>query len=221
MAGHLLLGVLLLGGLSTAGVWYYATPRWYRVGYTPSQPIAFSHKLHVGQLGMDCLYCHTNVRQSSHANIPTAQTCMNCHDPAKGNIRGDSPALALLREAHQTGRPIDWVRVHKLPDFVYFNHAVHVARGVGCVSCHGQINTMPAVRHEQPLSMSWCLDCHRNAQPNLRPADQVTNLLWNPAKQWDSSKDPLFHSQSQAEFAAKLVTEGGIRPPTNCTGCHR
>lgn len=212
---------MLLGGLATGAVWYYATPKWYRVGYAPQQPIAFSHKLHAGQLGMDCLYCHTNVKESPHANIPAAQTCMNCHDPAKGNIRGDSPALAPLREAYAAGTPIDWVRVHKLPDFVYFNHAVHVNRGVSCASCHGQINEMPVVRHEQPLSMSWCLDCHRNPQPNLRPAEQVTNLAWNPQRQWDAGKDRLFGSQSQAEFARKLVQQSGIHPPTNCTGCHR
>jgi formate-dependent nitrite reductase cytochrome c552 subunit len=215
------LGLLLFGGLSTAGVWYYATPKWYRVGYMPVQPIAYSHRLHVGGLGLDCRYCHSNVAGSSHANIPSPQTCMNCHDPAKGNIRGDSPALEPLREAYQSGLPISWVRVHKLPDFVYFNHEIHVKRGVGCVECHGRVDQMAEIREAQPLSMSWCLDCHRNAGPSLRPADQVTNVAWDAAGQWDSGRDALFHSASQAEFAAKVTAQSGIKPPADCSGCHR
>ncbi len=206
---------MLLGGLVTAGVWYYASPNYFRVGYEPLQPIAFSHQIHVGGLGMDCLYCHTNVKESPHANIPSTATCMNCHDAAKGNIKSDSPALAPLREAFKTGRPVEWMRVHKVPDFVYFNHQVHVTRGVACVSCHGRIDQMDTVRHAEPLSMSWCLDCHRNPGPNLRPAAAVTSMSW------DARTEPLFATKSQGQFANELIRQSGIHPPTNCTGCHR
>ena len=221
IAGTVLLGVSLLGALASGAVWYYGTPKYTRVGYTPLQPIAFSHALHAGQLGMDCLYCHTNVKEAPHASIPAAQTCMNCHDATKANIKADSPALAPLREAYASGRPVQWVRVHKLPDFVYFNHAVHVSRGVSCVSCHGRIDQMEQVRHEQLLSMSWCLDCHRDPGPNLRPAGRVTEVAWNPAQDWKASDDPLFASESQGTFAMKAMRQSGVHPPTNCSGCHR
>ena len=219
IAGCILLGVVILGGMGTAAVTYYVTPKYTRVGYTPSQPVPFSHELHAGQLGLDCRYCHTHVGQSPSANIPTGEACMNCHDPAKANIKGTSAALAPLREAWQQGRPVEWVRVHKVPDFVYFNHAVHVQRGVGCVSCHGKINEMPVVRHEQPLSMAWCLECHRNPSPNLRPAEKVTDLNWDPIKDWDAKAAGGIESQSA--FAQKMIELHGVQPPTNCTGCHR
>ena len=220
IAAILALGVLALGALATAGVWYYCTPKYTRVGYTPYQPIPYSHKIHVGQLGMDCTYCHTNVMEAPHANVPSPNVCMNCHDPAKGNIKGDSPLLAPLRDAWKTGEPMNWVRVHKLPDFAYFNHQIHVNRGVSCVSCHGRVDEMAEVRHDQPLSMTWCLDCHRNPEPNLRPNAMVTKLAWDPAKDWSTSAMTLF-ADSQAAFARKIVQESGLHPPTNCSGCHR
>lgn len=213
-------GILLLGGLVTVGVTYYATPKYLRVGYTPYQPVPFSHKIHAGQLGLDCTYCHTNVFEAPNANVPALLICMNCHDPAKGNIKGDSPLLAPVRDAYKTGMPMNWVRVHKLPNYVYFNHQVHVNRGVGCVSCHGRIDEMVTVRHEQPLSMSWCLDCHRNPSPNIRPNEKVTSLSWDPIKEWSPSPLTQF-TDSQELFAEKMKQESGLRPPTNCTTCHR
>lgn len=220
IAAALLFGVLALSGLLTAGVWYYFTPKYTRVGYQPYQPVPYSHKIHVGQLGLDCTYCHTNVLESPHANVPSPVVCMNCHDPAKGNIKGDSPLLAPIRDAWKTNQPVRWVKVHKVPDFAYFNHQIHVNRGVSCVSCHGRIDEMPEVKEVQPLSMSWCLDCHRNPEPNLRPNELVTKLAFDPAKEWSVSPLTQF-TDSQAEFAKKMVKQSGVNPPTNCTTCHR
>ena len=203
-AGLLLAG---LGVIVVAGIAYYATPKYTRVGYQPVQPIAFSHALHAGQLGMDCTYCHQHVGASPHANIPHVRTCMNCHGEAFGNIKSSSAALAPLREAWESGNPVPWIQVHRLPDYAYFNHAVHVRRGVGCVSCHGKVNEMEVVRHVEPLSMAWCLDCHRDPAPNLRPLRSITDADWV-----GSFKD---------DGAARLLEEAGINPPTSCSGCHR
>jgi len=199
-----------IGGLVIAATAYYVTPAYTRVGYEPLQPIQFSHKLHVGGLGMECLHCHNHVGDSPHANIPSTQTCLNCHSAKLGNVAGQSRALAPLREAEATGRAVEWARVHKVPDYAYFNHAVHVKRGVSCVSCHGRIDQMDIVRHDQPLSMSWCLECHRNPAPHLRPADKVYDLDWS----FESDEE-------QQEFARTLIREAGILPPQNCSGCHR
>ena len=215
-----IVGLLLLGGLITAAITYYATPKYLRVGYTPYQPVPFSHKIHAGQLGLDCTYCHTNVLEAPHANVPSLHICMNCHDSAKGNIKGDSALLAPVRDAYKTGLPMSWVRVHKLPGYVYFNHQVHVNRGVSCVTCHGRIDAMEMVRHEQPLSMSWCLDCHRNPLPSIRPNDKVTSLSWDPMKEWSASPLTQF-TDSQKSFAEKMVGQSGLNPPINCSTCHR
>ena len=220
IAGVIALGLLLLGGLVSLGVTYYFTPKYTRVGYTPLQPVPYSHKIHVGQLGLDCTYCHTNVAEAPHANIPSVNVCMNCHDPAKGNIKADSPLLATVREAWKTGQPVHWVRVHKLPDYVYFNHQIHVNRGVSCVDCHGRVDGMVEVRHVQPMSMSWCLDCHRNPLPKIRPNDQVTNLAWEPGKDW-AVMPKYLNADSPLEFAQKVAGQSGLKPPTNCSGCHR
>lgn len=164
----------------SVGVAYYFTPKYTRVGYEPTQPVPFSHKIHAGQLGLDCRYCHSFAEQSGHANVPTNQTCFNCHGPGKGNIKADSPKLELVRKAQETGEPIPWVKVHKAPDYVYFNHSAHLNRGISCQSCHGQVNEMEVVKHAEPQSMGWCLDCHRNPEQNLRPLDQITNLNYKP-----------------------------------------
>ncbi len=169
----------IAAGVSVA-IAYYFTPKYTRVGYEPTQPVPFSHKLHAGQLGLDCRYCHSFVEASSHANVPTNQTCFNCHGPGKGNIRSASPKLEKVVKAQETGQPIPWEKIHKLPDYAYFNHSAHVNRGVSCASCHGKVNEMEVVRHDQPLSMGWCLDCHRNPEKALRPLDQITNLNYEP-----------------------------------------
>ncbi len=199
-----IVGVLVLGGLATAGVTYYFTPKYTRVGYTPSQPVAFSHKIHAGQLGMDCRYCHSFVEESGHANIPATQTCWNCHQ----HVRKDDPMLEKVAQSMETGKSIEWVKVHKVPDYAYFNHSVHVNRGVSCVECHGRVDEMAVVRHDQPLSMSWCLDCHRDPAKSLRPLDQVTNLGWQP-------------EESKAALGARLKDAWNVQPPETCGACHR
>jgi hypothetical protein len=212
-SNHLPLKVLVcvavLGAAISAGVAYYFTPKYTRVGYQPVQPVHFQHDIHVNQLGMDCRYCHSQVEVSAHSNIPTAQTCMNCHSQVQKN----NPRLAALRTAWETGQPLPWVRVHYAPDYAYFNHAVHVNRGVSCVSCHGNINQMEVVQHAKPHSMGWCLDCHRNPEKAVRPMEHVFNLDWKP-----QGKDP---QKAQNELGAKLVKDWAIRPPQNCQGCHR
>ena len=162
-----------IGGALYAAVfiWVGFSPKTIAVGYAPEQPIPFSHALHAGELGMDCRYCHNTVEESAHAAIPPTATCMNCHT----NIRPNSPKLKPLRDSVANGTPIEWVRVHDLPDYAYFNHSAHVRRGVSCVECHGRIDQMEVVTQRKPLSMGWCLDCHRNPEPHLRPLDQITN----------------------------------------------
>ena len=191
------IGVALAGGLVTALVWYYFTPKHTHVGYAPRQPVPYSHWLHAGQMGMDCRYCHSQIERAAHAQIPPTQTCMNCHSL----VRTDSARLAPVRESWESGRPVEWVRVHKLPDHAFFDHSVHLSAGVGCVTCHGRIDQMDVVRQMQPLSMSWCLDCHRNPGPNIRPVDQITNM------------DPNLSGTAQPPRP--------LNPPQHCSGCHR
>ena len=139
-------GAVLVGTAVSAGVWYYFTPKYTRVGYQPIQPVAFSHSIHVEQLGLDCRYCHNAVEKSWFSNIPASSTCMNCHN----QVLKEDPKLELVRESFNTGKSIPWVQIHKVPDYVYFNHSVHVNRGVSCVECHGQINKMDEVYHAIP-----------------------------------------------------------------------
>jgi hypothetical protein len=208
--------ILVIGGLLSAtsvvaGLWYYFTPKYTRVGYQPIQPIAFPHSLHVDQLGLDCRYCHSAVEKSWYSNVPSANTCMNCHN----QILKDDPKLALVRESFASGRPIPWVQVHKVPDYVYFNHSVHVNRGVSCVKCHGQINKMDEVYHAKPLSMTFCLDCHRNPELQLRLPDKITQLDWT----WDP--DPHVAAEKQLQFGKKAVQDWKVNASQNCSACHR
>ena len=205
MPGKVLVGALLLGAGVTAGLTYYFTPKYTRVGYQPIQPVAFSHTIHAGQLGLDCRYCHNGVEKSWYSNVPSANTCMNCHN----QVLKDDPKLALVRESAQSGKPIPWVQVHKVPDYVYFNHSVHVNRGVSCVHCHGPVNKMDEVRHAKPLSMTFCLDCHRNPAPNLRPPDQVYNLDWVPPQNFAKTQ------------GTKFVHDWKVNASQNCSACHR
>lgn len=184
--------------------WYYGSPKYTDVGYRPKQPVDYSHKLHAGDLGMDCRYCHTAVEVSAKASVPPTQTCMNCHDV----VGKDSKKLLPVRESWASGKPIEWVRVHDLPDYVFFDHSVHVRAGVGCESCHGNVANMEIVEQKETLSMGWCLDCHRAPEKFLRPADEITKMNW---------KMP----SDQLEFAAKLIEEKKIAPPIECSGCHR
>ncbi len=198
--------LLVLGGVASAAYWYYLTPEYMRVGYQPVQPVPFSHDLHVTQLNIDCRYCHSYVEVSSHSNVPTTQTCMNCHQ----QIQANNPKLAAVRDSWQSGKPLEWVRIHQVPDFAYFNHAVHVNRGVSCVNCHGQINHMSVVYQHESQTMGWCLDCHRHPENKLRPVAEVFNLDWKPDG-----------GQTQRELGTQLKAAWNINPPQNCAGCHR
>jgi formate-dependent nitrite reductase cytochrome c552 subunit len=204
--------LVVLGSIATAGVTYYMTPKYTRVGYAPVQPVPFSHAQHVQEVGLDCRYCHSNVDKSYHSNIPTAQTCLNCHNQIKAN----SPLLAPVREAYDiakgvdTGKPVPWVWIHKTPDYAFFNHAIHVNRGVSCVECHGKVNEMDVVAHTQPLSMGFCIECHRDPASRLRDPKDVYNL--------DSKR---LVDQGRAADAVKFVHDWKVMPPQSCSGCHR
>jgi hypothetical protein len=188
----------------TGLVWYGASPKTTDVGYMPKQPVPYSHALHAGQLGIDCRYCHNTVEQGAHAAIPATATCMNCHE----RVWTNSARLAPVRESLTTGKPIEWLKVHDLPDYVYFNHSAHVTRGVGCVTCHGRVDEMEEVYQKEPLSMSWCLDCHRRPEASLRPSEEVTNMTWK------APGDPV-------EFGKALREKNHLNPSTDCSTCHR
>jgi NAD-dependent SIR2 family protein deacetylase len=187
-------------------VWYYFSPKYTDVGYAPVQPIAFSHKLHPGLLGMDCRYCHTTVETAAHAAIPPSETCINCH----GAVLPTSESLRPLRDVHdpknaEFGNPIPWVKVHMLPQYAYFDHSRHLSAGIGCVSCHGRVDQMEIVRQQQPLSMSWCLECHREPELHLRPQSELFNMEYVHDLQW----------------AREHKQKNNINPPTHCSACHR
>ncbi len=174
-----------------------------------SQPVPFSHKHHTS-LGIDCRYCHTTVEESSFANIPPTRICMNCHN----QIWTEAPMLEPVRESWRTGESLEWVRVHDLPDFVYFDHSIHVSRGIACVTCHGRVDNMPLVWREHPLFMKWCLECHRNPEQFIRPREEVTNMTW----EWPDG-------MSQAANGPELVEAYGVdqrnQRLTDCWICHR
>lgn len=186
--------------------WFYAAPENLQVGYAPKQPILYSHRLHVGELGLDCRYCHSNVESSAHAMVPPTQTCMGCH----AVIKKDSPMLEPLRESWATGKSVPWVRVHKLPDHAYFDHSIHLAAGVGCVSCHGRVDQMDVVQVVEPISMQWCLDCHRDPRGHIRPPSVSVTDMTTPGPQ---DLEPL----SREQIAASIE----VQPPEHCSGCHR
>lgn len=173
---------------------------------SPSQPVPYSHQLHAGGLKIDCRYCHATVEVAASASIPPTKTCMTCHS----QIKTDSVNLAPVRDSWATGKPIEWNRVHDLGDFVYFNHSIHVSKGVGCSTCHGQIDQMAQVKQVQPLTMGWCLDCHREPEKYVRPASEVFNMAWQPPA-------------DQLDQGRKLVQEYHIQVSKlqNCSICHR
>jgi hypothetical protein len=185
-------------------VWYWFSPEYTDVGYQPVQPVPFSHALHAGELGMDCRYCHVQVERAAVASVPPTQVCMNCHRL----VKRDSPLLAAILDSATNGEPMRWVRVHKTPEYAYFDHSMHLRAGIGCSSCHGDIRSMAVVTQAEPLSMSWCLDCHRDPAPHLRPRDELTDTTWRPAA-------------DQPQFAAARIAELAIAPPVDCSGCHR
>lgn len=217
---------LVVGAAATSGlvavvvlVWYYFSPYFTQVGYSPKQPVPYSHRLHVGQLGLDCRYCHVNVERAPLAMVPPTETCMNCHQI----VKTDSKLLEPIRESWATGKAMEWNRIHKLPDYVYFDHSVHVTAGVGCASCHGRIDQMEQVRMEKPLSMGWCLDCHRDVkakQVSLDAKDSPTHL---PYEGNDSEHIRPVAQMTNMEWKheGRVETPRRLDPPENCWGCHR
>jgi len=215
-----MLGMFALAGGAYAGAIFFGATDDLTLnpGYQPTQPVPFSHKIHAGELKMDCRYCHVNVQKGAHASVPPTATCINCHSPigpdGAPKLSAVHPASEKLRAVHEsweTDESIPWVRIHKLPDFVFFNHSAHVNRGVSCVSCHGRIDTMEKVFQAKELSMAWCIDCHRNPEPHLRPVELITKLDWEPGE-GEGSKE---------EIGTRLREELGINPQTNCAVCHR
>jgi Cytochrome c7 and related cytochrome c len=177
------------------------------VGAPVEQPIPFSHKHHVGDDGIDCRYCHTSVEKSSFAGLPQTEICMTCHS----QLFKDAPVLAPLFQSFETGKPLHWNRVHDLPDFVYFNHSIHVNKGIGCASCHGEVDQMPLTWRTQSLEMQWCLACHREPERYIRPREQVFNLHWQPSKAEQAVLGPLLVKQYHVQ--KERITD--------CSICHR
>lgn len=168
------------------------------------QPVAFSHKHHVGDLGLDCRYCHGYAATSSFADIPPTETCMHCHS----QLWAASPALGPVRESYRTNKSIQWTKVYELPDFVYFNHSIHVHKGFGCSTCHGRVDEMPLTWQQPRLTMKWCLDCHRHPEAYVRPEADIFNMQYEPPA-------------NQAQLGKELVDQYHIQSSTSCSYCHR
>jgi hypothetical protein len=195
--------VVFLGWAADAVFW---SPYTTRVNVPLDQPVPFSHRHHAGQLGIDCRYCHTSVEKSAFAGVPDTETCMTCHS----QLFTTAPLLAPIRQSLATDSPIRWKRVNKVPDFVFFNHSIHVAKGIGCATCHGPVNEMPLSWKANTLYMKWCLDCHRQPEKFIRPRDEVFNLDWKPPP-------------DQCERGRLLVTTYHVDTTnlTDCSRCHR
>lgn len=204
----ILAGLLLVGAAVFIGtVWYPRSSFATGVGVPVSQPVRFSHALHTGALKIDCRYCHMSVEKSSFADIPPTETCMTCHS----QVGVDRASLALVRESYQTGQSIPWNKVYNLPAFVYFSHDIHVAKGVGCETCHGRVDQMNTISKSSSLLMEWCLACHRDPAKNLRPAANIFDMGYQP-------------KENQAILGSQLMQEYQIEPVsllTNCSTCHR
>ncbi len=202
------LSLLLIAGgaVGTIGgiLVYWRTPLARGMEDPIEQPIQFDHRHHTRDEGIDCRFCHTTVETSPHAGIPETELCMRCHS----QIWNASPMLEPVRRSFIENKPIVWRKVNDVPDFVYFNHSIHVAKGVGCVTCHGRVDEMAAVQKAEPMTMSWCLNCHRDPTPYLRPVEEVTNMEWKP------EGDPK-------QVGAQLAEAKQVHSRTSCTTCHR
>jgi hypothetical protein len=198
--------LFFLVGLLFVVYMIFRSPYVTGVNVVLDQPVPFSHEHHVSALGLDCRYCHTSVEKSSFAGIPPTETCMTCHS----QIWTDSPMLEPVRTSMRTNTPIRWNRVHDLPDYAFFNHSIHVQKGVGCASCHGRVDQMPMTWKAEPMTMEWCLNCHRHPEPYLRPRAEVFNMKWEPPK-------------NQLDQGRELINERAIQVErlSNCYTCHR
>jgi len=205
------LSIAVLGGGAVGALlalWgYWHTPYGQRLQDEVAQPVLFDHRHHVVDDLVDCRYCHFNVERGASAGIPSTQMCLNCHS----QIWNKSPKLEPIRKSYFTGIPIEWVRVHQVPDFAYFNHSIHVKKGVGCVTCHGRVDEMPAVTKVASLQMAWCLDCHRNPAPHLRPPEEITSMTWAPPED----------AAARTALAAELMKKYDVHSRVSCTTCHR
>ena len=200
-----IVGILLLvGGLIGLAMVLARSSYVTRAQEYIDQPVQFSHVHHVGDDGIDCRYCHTSVETAAFAGIPPTKTCMNCHS----QLWATAPILEPVRSSFRDDVPMRWVRVHDLPDFTYFNHSIHVKKGMGCETCHGRVDQMPLMLQQNSLQMEWCLECHRNPERFVRPRSEVFTMGYQPAV-------------SQAELGPQLVKEYGIQSKTTCSTCHR
>lgn len=208
----------LVGGLLTL-LLYKRTPLSTLQHEPVTQPIQFDHRHHVSDDGIDCRYCHNTVETSSSAGYPAVSVCMNCH----AQIWNQSPYLDFVRKAYFSGQPIEWKKVHRLPDFVYFNHSIHVAKGVGCVTCHGRVDEMPEIRQGPTMQMGWCLDCHRNPSPNLRPHQYITTMISTEEGRekygWPAIEGTGNDSGANSAQDPNKMTD--VHSRTSCTTCHR
>jgi hypothetical protein len=193
-------------GLAGLVYLYVRSPYETGVGVAQAQPVPYSHQQHVGVLGLDCRYCHNFVEESNFAGVPSTEICMGCH----AHIAADSPGLELVRASSENNQPLEWTRVHDLADFVYFNHAIHVKKGVGCEICHGRVDQMPLTAKAETLQMDWCLACHRAPERFIRPRDQIFTMGWQPP-------------EDQITLGRQLVEDYGIKVDqlTDCSICHR
>ena len=201
-----LISLLIVGGAFFSLVfiiWYWFSPKHLEVGYQPKQPIPYDHSLHAGELGIDCRYCHVSVDVSAKASVPSSEICLNCHNV----VKKDSPHILKIRESVAKNEPLEWKKVHHLADYAYFNHSRHVNSGIGCATCHGRIDQMKEVRQVQPLSMGWCLECHRNPEKFIRPKSEITNMSWT--------------AEDQEKLGKELVALYHVSPREDCSTCHR
>lgn len=189
-----IIGILALAAVGAASFYFLRHPNVMDVGYRPQQPVPFDHRLHVSDLGISCVYCHTSVETSPHSTVPPTQTCMNCHI----SVKRDSPKLQLVRDSYEQNKPIEWVRIHRLPDYAFFNHSRHINAGIDCASCHGEVEKQGVIVQKQPLTMGWCLDCHRDPEAHSVRTRELTGVDVDPA------------------ILAKPLRKG----PQNCSTCH-
>jgi hypothetical protein len=222
-------GVVLLGALGWVLYTLMGTSGYVTGQYVVKhQPVPFSHEHHVRGLGIDCRYCHTSVERSAFAGLPPTETCMNCHR----QIWTNAELLEPIRASYRDNVPVQWTRVNNVPDFVYFNHSVHVAKGIGCQSCHGNVDRMPLMFQNASLQMQWCLDCHRNPTKNVRPREEVFNMNWNPQDRASFLKympspreasNPHWEPSAAdaARLQAKLAKDYQLKSLTSCSTCHR
>jgi hypothetical protein len=196
--------VFIVAGLAWGFLAFTRSPYMTQARVARDQPVPFSHEHHVAGIGIDCRYCHASVEDAAFAGIPPTETCMNCH----AQLFADSPTLEPVRASFRTGEPLRWTRVHDLPDFAYFDHSIHVNKGIGCETCHGRVDEMPLMWREHTLHMEWCLDCHRHPERNVRPRAEVVTMGWEPGEAFAATRD-------------ELATAYRVKSLDDCSVCHR